>query len=94
MKLDEFKKTLQEANPPKGVSPYLAALWFYKKGNWNKAHQIVQDLPDQTASWIHAFLHREEGDLWNADYWYRRANQQRPNSPIEDEWNAIVQALW
>ena len=94
MKLDEFKKTLQEANPPKGVSPYLAALWFYKKGNWNKAHQIVQDLPDETAAWIHAFLHREEGDLWNADYWYRRANQQRPNSPIEDEWNAIVQALW
>ena len=93
MEVNTFIQSLKEAHPPTDVSQYLKAMWYVKKGNWNRAHEIVQDLPDKTAAWIHAYLHRIEGDLWNADYWYRRANRERPGSTLDEEWDHITTAL-
>lgn len=93
MEIREFLESLGEANPPSGVSSCMNALWHYRKGNWQKAHEIVQDQHTSDAAWIHAFLHRDEGDLWNADYWYRRAGKSRPKLPLEKEWLLIVEAL-
>lgn len=70
-------------------SPYKKALYFEKKGNWDKAHELVQDLPDQKASWIHAYLHRVEGDEFNAGYWYRKAGKPIPSSTLREEWEYL-----
>ncbi len=72
MNLSSFKQSLSENKPPSDASPYLQALWYDAKNNWDKAHVLIQDLPDKNASWIHAYLHRKEGDLSNADYWYAK----------------------
>lgn len=76
MKLISFKQSLTENHPPENLSGYLKALWHEAKGNWDNAHNIVQNLEDKNASWIHAYLHRKEGDIGNADYWYRRAGKK------------------
>ncbi|WP_240312783.1 hypothetical protein [Flavihumibacter solisilvae] len=68
-------------------------MWYAGKDDWNRAHELVQDLPDQVAAHIHAYLHRTEGDIWNADYWYQRAGRQRPNNSTEAEWTEIVASL-
>lgn len=83
----------KDAHPPVNVNVYLQALWYAKKGNWEKAHDLVQDIPGSHASWIHAYLHREEGDQWNADYWYNRAGKPSSRLSLEEEWNSIVQHL-
>lgn len=93
MNLISFKQSLTEINPPQDLSDYLQALWQEGKGNWDKAHHLVQDLEDKNASWIHAYLHRKEGDIGNADYWYRRAGKKRPAVFLEKEWEEIVTAL-
>ncbi len=93
MNLISFKQSLTENNPPQNISVYLKALWQEGKGNWDKAHVLVQDLEDKNASWIHAYLHRKEGDIGNADYWYRRAGKKRPDVSLEKEWEEIVTAL-
>lgn len=93
MQVKDFLSTLEQTNPPSGVSSCLEALWYYRQGNWGKAHEIVQDLHSDDAAWVHAFLHRDEGDLWNADYWYRRAGKSRPSVPLEEEWVLIAEAL-
>jgi hypothetical protein len=93
MNLISFKNSLTGNNPPENLSDYLNALWQEAKGNWDKAHHIVQDLEDKDASWIHAHLHRKEGDFGNADYWYRRAGKKRPDVSLEKEWEEIVAAL-
>jgi hypothetical protein len=89
----EFKRSLSGNTPPEHISTYLRALWFDGRGNWDKAHQIVQDLQDGDAAWIHAYLHRKEGDIPNADYWYGRAGKRRPDSTLDSEWDQIVTAL-
>ena len=71
----------------------LEALEIEKKGDWNKAHEIVQDLNHPQAYWIHAYLHRKEPDLWNAEYWYSRAKQTMPNYSFEKEWNEIFNII-
>lgn len=91
--LAEFKESLSLSNPPPALSVYLKALWYDGKGDWNTAHNQVDDLEDQTACWVHAYLHRKEGDIWNADYWYRKANKIRPGMSLDDEWLQIVTAL-
>jgi hypothetical protein len=91
--LHDFKQSLQALNSPAGVSVYLKALWHDANGEWEKAHELIQDLPDKTASWIHAYLHRKEGDSWNADYWYNRAGRKRPSISLDEEWNQIVTEL-
>ena len=100
MQFEEFQKSLSGSSPPGNLSSYLQALWYDAKGDWNKSHDIIQnieDLPasrqDQTAAWIHGYLHRKEGDIGNADYWYRRAGKTRPDKSLEEEWKSIVEAL-
>ncbi|TXK49004.1 hypothetical protein FVR03_07240 [Pontibacter qinzhouensis] len=93
MNLTTFKESLSATAPPAGISVYLQALWFDAKGNWEKAHVLVQALPDKNAAWIHAYLHRKEGDAWNADYWYRRASKTRPAVTLEEEWEGLLKVL-
>ena len=93
MNLTDFKKNIEAGTPPAGTSVYLKALWYDAKGDWQKAHELIHDLPDKTASWIHAYLHRKEGDLFNADYWYSKAGRKRPSLSLEEEWKQLVTAL-
>ncbi len=73
--------------------PALAALWWQARGDWVRAHEAAQAVEGRDAAWVHALLHREEGDLGNADYWYRRAGRQRPSVTLAEEWTAIAAAL-
>lgn len=93
MELKSFKESMSGDKPPQNISVYLQALWYEGKGNWDKAHQLIQDTTDRNAAWIHAFLHRKEGDISNADYWYHRAGKKRPTISMEKEWDEIVVAL-
>ncbi len=72
---------------------YVKALLEDKKGNWSKSHAMVQDLNDQKAAWIHAYLHRKEGDLFNASYWYQRAGRSTPDYSLDQEWQEIFDFL-
>lgn len=89
--LQEFKYSLSDTNPPSGLSVSLKALWFDGKDNWEAAHHLIDHLTDKDATRIHAYLHRKEGDLWNADYWYRKAGVDRPDMSLEAEWEMLVQ---
>jgi hypothetical protein len=93
MNFNQFKESFSESNPPDSISVYLKALWFDAKDDWEKAHTLIQDIEDTTAAWIHAYLHRKEGDTGNADYWYRRAGKKRPAILILEEWDDMVKAL-
>ena len=92
MNLTQFKASLSASSkPPEDSSYYLKALWWDGSGNWNKAHDIAQEINDKKGSWIHAYLHRKEGDLWNADYWYQKAGKKMPLSiSLEEEWEEMV----
>lgn len=68
-------------------------MWYDGKNEWEKAHTTIQDIEDKTAAWIHAYLHRKEGDIGNADYWYNRSGRKRPDLSLKDEWEAIVKEL-
>jgi hypothetical protein len=92
MTLDDFKATLSDDTPPQ-VSAALVALWQDAKGDWEAAHGTAQDIDDQTGSWVHAYLHRKEGDEGNAAYWYRRAAQPVARDTLPAEWDRIVTAL-
>jgi hypothetical protein len=91
MTLDEFEATLK-STPPR-LPPLLLALWHDANGDWDKAHTLAQDVNDPRGAWVHAYLHRKEGDLGNASYWYRRANQPIATDSLDDEWTRIVSAL-
>jgi len=93
MNLQDFNNSLSQNIPPGGASDYLKSLWYDGKGNWQKAHELIQDIEDKSAAWIHAYLHRKEGDIWNADYWYSRAGKKRPSVSLNEEWNDIVEAM-
>lgn len=93
MTLAEFKQGLAKAKPPVDLAPPLAALWWAAKDDWDKAHGIVMKQDSREAAWVHAYLHRVEGDLDNAGYWYRRARRPAASGPLEAEWNAIATAL-
>ncbi|WP_149537994.1 hypothetical protein [Siccirubricoccus phaeus] len=82
-----------DAAPPPGLTPALRALWWDARGDWHAAHEAAQAGEDADSAWVHALLHRREGDLANADYWYRRAGRRRPAGPLEAEWAAIASAL-
>ena len=89
----DFKAGLSGAAPAPGLDAPLAALWWAAKGQWDEAHKIVQDEATADSAWVHAYLHRVEGDLGNAGYWYRRASKPVATEPLETEWDAIVSAL-
>ncbi len=93
MNLSTFTESLSANEPPLNISVYLKSLWYDAKGDWDKAHQLIQDVEDKNASWIHAYLHRKEGDVANSDYWYSRAGKNRPSLSLEKEWKEIVTAL-
>jgi len=81
--------------PPEGITPEAKALWFARAGKWDAAHDLCQDIPGKTGFWIHAWLHREEGDLGNAGYWYSKAGREMPAQSVslEDEWMGIATEL-
>jgi len=92
MTLEEFRATLSADSPP-AVAPVLQALWYDARGNWDKAHEMANDVDDKTGAWVHAYLHRKEGDDGNAAYWYRRANRRVATTSWAAEWEEIVAAL-
>lgn len=93
MTLTDFKNTLHNAAPPAAITPYLESLWWDGKGNWQRAHDVIENQEDATAAWVHAYLHRKEGDKGNARYWYARAGRPVPEVTLEQEWESIVTAL-
>jgi len=93
MYFDEFKASVNADYPPEKISKELKALWWDAKGNWKKAHRIVQEMNNTTASWVHAYMHRREGDLSNASFWYTNAGRKMATSSLEDEWDEIVKAI-
>jgi len=92
MTIDEFRASLAGAQPP-AVSPLLRALWHDAKGDWDRAHALAQDEDERSGAWVHAYLHRKEGDLGNAAYWYRRAHQPVATDSLDVEWARIASAL-
>lgn len=93
MDFELFKKSLDRAEPPADISAHLRSLWYDAKGDWEQSHEIIQHIGDAHASWIHAYLHRKEGDNGNADYWYHRAGRKRPSITFEQEWRDIAATL-
>jgi len=93
MKLERYISSLEGSSAPEGCSPYLEALWYEKRGNWKRGHEIVQEIDDRSAAWVHAYLHRREGDQDNAAYWYRHADLSFPSISLDEEWQEIVKAL-
>jgi hypothetical protein len=93
MTLDDFKASLEAQAPPTGLSLALQGLWHDAKGDWNAAHECAQNQNDEDGAWVHAYLHRKEGDLDNAGYWYRQAKKPKSNAPLEIEWETIVMSL-
>lgn len=93
MTLSEFENTLTHASPPPDLSLILTALWYERKGDWESAHNIAQDIHTRDGSWIHGYLHRVEGDHGNASYWYHRAGKPVPQVSTADEWRRLVSAF-
>lgn len=100
MTFNEFKSSIDQNSPPEGTSDLLTALWYDAKvspskagASWEKAHKIVQNISGNDAAWVHAYLHRKEGDSGNASYWYSRAGKPFSNKTLEKEWEEIVEAL-
>jgi len=91
--LAEFKASLTSSQPPAGLRPALLALWHDGRDDWEAAHRTAQEVEDAEGAWIHAYLHRKEGDAGNAAYWYRRAGQPVPTISLDAEWAAIAGAL-
>ncbi|MFC3563173.1 hypothetical protein [Pedobacter jamesrossensis] len=88
--LETFKASLKNDSPANNLSIQLKALWYDGKGNWSEAHHLVDQLADTSSAWIHAYLHRKEGDIWNADYWYKKAKKVRPDFSLTEEWEQLV----
>jgi hypothetical protein len=91
--LTEFRKSLSLDSPPAGLSLALAGLWWDAKGDWTKAHESAQQDEGPAGSWVHAYLHRKEGDASNAAYWYGRAKIPPSRSSFEEEWDEIASSL-
>jgi hypothetical protein len=89
----DFEKSLADNSPPRGLSPALTALWWAGKDDWDKAHRIVMDDEGADCAWVHAYLHRVEGDLGNAGYWYRQAGRKVATGELAAEWAAIAATL-
>lgn len=93
MDFKTYVESLDAARPPEALSRTLVSLWWDRKGQWDRAHSIAQDIDTDQGSAVHAYLHREEGVLWNADYWYRRAGRVRPEISLEEEWVQLVREM-
>jgi hypothetical protein len=98
MDLSAFRRSLDDAAPPATLSLALQGLWWDGKGDWNRAHQCAQDhgaqdQDDRIGAAVHAYLHRKEGDLSNARYWYSRAGRTPADGALDTEWEALVMEL-
>ena len=93
MDLQTFKASLDTDAPPTDISNALQALWYDAKGDWHKAHELAQQEPDPIGAWVHAYLHRVEGDESNAGYWYNRAQKPHSKAGLPEEWDHIATAL-
>jgi len=93
MDQQEFKQSLDRDAPPEDLEQALAALWHEAKGDWDRAHRLAQAQKDADGAWVHAYLHRVEGDIYNAGYWYRRAGKPDCTAPLKREWEEIAGAL-
>ena len=93
MDLKAFRASLTESAPSDELPPALSALWHEAKDDWKRAHKIVQEEQDRDSAWVHAYLHRVEGDLGNAGYWYRQAGQPAAKDSLEAEWERIAVTL-
>jgi hypothetical protein len=93
MTLAELKGSVSKTKPPAGLTPALVALWWEAKGEWERAHALVMDEGGQDCAWVHAYLHRQEGDLANARYWYEQAGKAIATGSLQAEWDTIGRAL-
>lgn len=93
MTIEEFRASLRDQVPPAALPPLLKALWWDGKRNFERAHEIAQDEEGREAAWVHAYLHRKEGDPENAGYWYKRAHQPHPETSLDEEWRQITTVL-
>jgi hypothetical protein len=89
----ELKSSTSQSSPPGNLAAPLQGLWWAAKGDWDRAHKVVQTDDGKDAAWVHAYLHRVEGDLPNARYWYHQATRPASNEPLDAEWEAIARAL-
>ncbi|MDH3252929.1 MAG: hypothetical protein OEM41_09065 [Ignavibacteria bacterium] len=90
MTFEKFTSSLSGTTPPDKIGGLLEALWLEKKGNWKSAHEIAQSVENSDGAWVHAYLHRKEGDLSNASYWYSRAGKSMPSDSLDEEWEKLV----
>ena len=91
MNYHEFIDSLGQGECPRPLDPHLQALWYDARGDWDTAHEIVQNMGDAPAARVHAYLHRKEGDDWNSRYWHRRAGTVYPDDmSLEEEWQFLV----
>lgn len=93
MNIEEFEQSTQESEPRTDFSEQLKALWWDANDHWEKAHDIAQDLDSKDGAWIHAYLHRKEGDLSNARYWYHQAGKATYEGPLQEEWRQLASAF-
>jgi len=93
MTLEQFRDSLRKDAPPAPLDLALGGLWWDAKGDWTKAHESAQQDEGQAGSWVHAYLHRKEGDASNATYWYSRAGRRPSTATLEEEWKEIAAAL-
>lgn len=94
MTVEELKASIEAGGEPsRDLPPLIRALWYERSGNWKRAHEITQDIEGPEAAWVHAYLHRREGDLGNARYWYRRADRAESQSELGEEWEEIAACL-
>jgi len=92
MTFAEFNSTLSGAHAP-GLPPLLQALWHDARGEWDQAHRLAQEIETRDGAWVHAYLHRKEGDFQNAAYWYQQAGEPVASDSLESEWQRIATAL-
>ena len=93
MTVEEFRQSLKEPSPHAGLSLALTGLWWDAKGDWERAHEAAQQDEGPHGSWVHAYLHRKEGDPSNAAYWYQRAGKPICRESLESEWEQITRTL-
>jgi hypothetical protein len=93
MDVSTFERSLTGSLPPSDVPALLQALWHERRGDWTRAHEIAQDIETADAALVHAYLHRREGDVSNAAYWYRQAGAPIVRGDLDDEWRALVTRL-
>ena len=93
MQFEEFTQSMNAGNAPANLDVYAQSMWYDKNNNWQRAHELIQHVPSAKAYWIHAYLHRKEGDTGNAAYWYHKAGKPMPRYTLEQEWEEIVRAI-